>query len=55
MGVLLLMILISVSLGVIFLIMFVVSAKKGQFDDDKSPAVRILFDDALSGKDDKSE
>lgn len=38
------MIICSVSLAVIFLIIFVISAKKGQFEDDESPAVRILLD-----------
>lgn len=55
MGILLLMISVSVSLGVIFLTIFLVSAKKGQFDDDKSPAVRMLFDDGLSCQEDKPE
>ncbi len=39
-----LMILCSVSLAVIFLIIFIYNARKGQFDDDESPAVRILLD-----------
>ena len=42
------MILCSVSLAVVFLIVFIVNAKKGQFEDDQSPAVRILFDDELN-------
>jgi len=29
-----------------FLIAFLWSAKSGQFDDDYTPSVRILFDDA---------
>lgn len=41
------MIICSVSLAVIFLIIFIISAKKGQFEDDESPAVRILFDDEV--------
>ena len=41
------MILCSVSLAVVFLIIFIVNAKKGQFEDDESPAVRILFDDEI--------
>ena len=40
-----LMIICSVSLAVIFLIVFIINARKGQFEDDESPAVRILFDD----------
>ena len=41
------MILCSVSLAVVFLIIFIVNAKKGQFEDDESPAVRILIDDEI--------
>ena len=39
------MIICSVSIAVIFLIVFIISAKNGQFDDDESPAVRILLED----------
>lgn len=45
MDILYLMIICSVSLAVVFLVIFVISAKKGQFEDDESPAVRILFED----------
>lgn len=48
MDILYLMIICSVSLAVIFLIIFIVNAKKGQFEDDESPAVRILFEDEES-------
>ncbi len=44
MEILYLMILCSVSLAVIFLVLFIYGMKNGQFDDDESPAVRILFD-----------
>ncbi len=47
MDILYLMILCSVSLAAIFLVVFIVYAKKGQFEDDESPAVRILFDDEV--------
>ncbi|MBW8362381.1 MAG: cbb3-type cytochrome oxidase assembly protein CcoS [Kaistella sp.] len=47
MDILYLMILCSVSLAVIFLIIFIVNAKNGQFDDDESPAVRILLDSEI--------
>ncbi|VDH03360.1 cbb3-type cytochrome oxidase assembly protein CcoS [Bergeyella zoohelcum] len=53
MDILYLMIICSVSLAVIFLIMFIINAKKGQFEDDESPAVRILLDDEL--RDEKQE
>ena len=41
------MILCSVSLAVVFLIVFIVNVKKGQFEDDESPAVRILLDSEI--------
>lgn len=53
MDILYLMIICSVSLAVIFLVMFIINAKKGQFEDDESPAVRILLDDEL--RDEKQE
>jgi len=53
MDILYLMILCSVSLAVIFLVVFIVNARKGQFEDDESPAVRILFDsDEIKEKED---
>jgi cbb3-type cytochrome oxidase maturation protein len=51
MDILYLMILCSASLAAVFLIVFIVNARKGQFEDDESPAVRILFDDEV--KEDK--
>ncbi|MFC4164511.1 MULTISPECIES: cbb3-type cytochrome oxidase assembly protein CcoS [Epilithonimonas] len=47
MEILYLMIICSVSLAAIFLVIFIIGAKKGQFEDDESPAVRILFDDEV--------
>ncbi|CAD7807829.1 hypothetical protein CHRY9390_01722 [Chryseobacterium aquaeductus] len=47
MDILYLMILCSVSLAAVFLVVFIVNARKGQFEDDESPAVRILFDDEV--------
>lgn len=41
------MIICSVSLAVVFLVIFIVNARRGQFEDDESPAVRILFDDEV--------
>ena len=45
------MILCSVSLAVIFLIIFIVSARNGQFEDDESPAVRILLESEIIKED----
>ena len=50
MDILYLMILCSVSLAVVFLIIFIANAKRGQFEDDESPAVRILIDDEVREK-----
>lgn len=47
MDILYLMIICSGILAVIFLLIFIRFAKKGQFEDDESPAVRILFDDEV--------
>lgn len=55
MEILYLMIICSVSLAVIFLIVFIISAKNGQFDDDESPAVRILLDDKKVETDSEKE
>nr|WP_252339341.1 cbb3-type cytochrome oxidase assembly protein CcoS [Riemerella anatipestifer] len=49
------MVICSVSLAVIFLIIFIIGAKKGQFEDDESPAVRILLDDETKNKENKEK
>ena len=53
MDILYLMIICSVSLAVIFLIIFIISARNGQFEDDESPAVRILLDSEIIKEDSK--
>ena len=35
----------SISVAVLFLAAFIWSVKSGQYDDEKSPPMRILFDD----------
>ena len=54
MDILYLMIICSVSLAVIFLIIFIIGAKNGQFEDDESPAVRMLFDSEVKEKDEEA-
>lgn len=49
------MIICSVSLAVIFLIIFIIGARKGQFEDDESPVVRILFDDEKQAEEKHTE
>lgn len=55
MEILYLMIICSVSLAVIFMIIFIIGAKKGQFEDDESPAVRILFEDEVKSEEEKKD
>ena len=45
MKVILILIAASLLVAIGFLIAFLWSVKTGQFDDDISPAVRVLFDD----------
>lgn len=47
------MVLCSVSLAVVFLVLFIYGMKKGQFDDDESPAVRMLLDNQVSNDETK--
>jgi cbb3-type cytochrome oxidase maturation protein len=50
------MVICSVSLAVIFLIIFIISVKKGQFEDDESHSVRILLEDKKTDiEEEKSE
>lgn len=50
MGIVYLMMMASVSLALVFLVLFIIGAKKGQFDEDESPAVRILKENKLKEK-----
>jgi cbb3-type cytochrome oxidase maturation protein len=45
MSVIFILLLASISIAAIFLIAFLWGVKSGQFEDDYSPASRILFDD----------
>lgn len=45
MSVIILLIIFSVIIATAFLIAFIWAVRSGQFDDTKSPSVRILFDD----------
>jgi cbb3-type cytochrome oxidase maturation protein len=44
MSILFLMIISSIFLGFVFLIIFIFSVKNGQFDEDNSPAIRLLIE-----------
>ncbi len=45
MSIIFLLILFSLILAIAFLFAFIWSVKDGQFDDNYTPSVRILFDD----------
>jgi cbb3-type cytochrome oxidase maturation protein len=45
MSVIVLLLIASISVASLFLTAFIWSVKKGQFDDDYSPPLRMLFDD----------
>ncbi|TCZ74853.1 cbb3-type cytochrome oxidase assembly protein CcoS [Flaviaesturariibacter aridisoli] len=45
MSVLIILIVVSVLVAGTFLTFFVLSVKGGQYDDDYTPSVRMLFDD----------
>lgn len=55
MDILYLMIFCSVTLAAIFLVIFIVNAKNGQFEDDESPAVRMLLDSEVIKEEDAAE
>ncbi len=45
MGIIYLMLTVSFVIAILFLIGFFWATKNGQFDDDYTPSVRMLFDD----------
>jgi len=47
MSVIYLLITVSIVVAVVFLIAFIKAVKSGQYDDDYTPSVRMLFDDEL--------
>lgn len=53
MSIIYLLITISIIVALCFFFAFVKAVKSGQYDDDYTPSVRMLFDDEL--KDSKSE
>lgn len=45
MSVIIILLAASISIALLFLVAFILSVKKGQYDDEQSPPVRMLFDD----------
>jgi cbb3-type cytochrome oxidase maturation protein len=48
MSVIIILVIISVIVAGTFLAAFIFSVKKGQYDDDYTPSVRMLFDDTIT-------
>ncbi len=55
MGVIYVLLAVSVSVAIVFFIAFIISVKKGQYDDTYTPSVRMLFDDELITKNTNKE
>lgn len=53
MGVIYILICISIFVAAVFLTLFIKSVKSGQFDDQYTPSVRMLFDDEIKEKKEK--
>lgn len=47
MSVIIILVIISVIVAGTFLAAFIISVRKGQYDDDYTPSVRMLFDDTI--------
>ncbi|HEX6915494.1 MAG TPA: cbb3-type cytochrome oxidase assembly protein CcoS [Chitinophagaceae bacterium] len=45
MSVIIILLIASIAVASIFLVLFIYSIRKGQYDDEVSPPVRILFED----------
>ncbi|MBP6001576.1 MAG: cbb3-type cytochrome oxidase assembly protein CcoS [Flavobacterium sp.] len=55
MSVIYILISISIVVAIGFLVAFVMAVKSGQYDDDYTPSVRMLFDDELKKTSNKNE
>ena len=47
MSIIYILITVSIFVAVLFLIAFIKAVKSGQYDDDYTPSVRMLFDDEI--------
>lgn len=55
MSVIYLLIFVSLTVAVGFIAAFIKAVRSGQFEDDYTPSVRMLFDDELQEKDTKNK
>lgn len=53
MGMIYIMLIVSLVVALFFLASFFWATKSGQFDDDYTPSVRILFEDEINQKSNK--
>jgi cbb3-type cytochrome oxidase maturation protein len=51
MSVIYMLLAISVLVAIIFFVAFIISVRKGQYDDSYTPSVRMLFEDELVEQD----
>ncbi|TNE53335.1 MAG: cbb3-type cytochrome oxidase assembly protein CcoS [Bacteroidetes bacterium] len=54
MGIIYLMLIVSLLIALFFLFSFLWATKSGQYDDDYSPSIRILFDDETKSEQKKA-
>ncbi|ARV12475.1 cbb3-type cytochrome oxidase assembly protein CcoS [Gilvibacter sp. SZ-19] len=47
MSIIFLLLSVSICVAIVFFIAFIISVKRGQYDDTYTPAVRMLFEDEL--------
>lgn len=52
MSVIYLLLTLSILVAIVFFIAFIVSVKRGQYDDAYTPSVRMLFDDEIVKEED---
>lgn len=53
MNIIIILILISLTIAIVFLGIFVWNMKSGQYDDTETPSIRMLFDDKPKKKKNK--
>lgn len=50
MSVIYILLCISIAVAIVFFIVFIISVKRGQYDDSYTPSVRMLFEDEVIKK-----
>ncbi|GGF72349.1 hypothetical protein GCM10011397_14040 [Wenyingzhuangia marina] len=50
MSVIYILIIVSLCVAVVFLAVFFLAVRNGQFEDDETPAIRMLFNDNVKNK-----